>query len=205
MTHDFDQKIKKETTNLQQDLVKQINNLSQNLNKQINALDNKLLDHLNNVKDRDIKLNNELTEINKEISSNHKHIEQAISTINEHIKTQEEIIMDMIHKFDEKHTKDTINLSTEVEKVRNEQDVLKISFTLNEKKLMEKIKGMVGEEIRNSVKSKEQEILMNLWIQELKEIIENFENLKKVRPREFTLQIDQIANTIETFKKKLLS
>lgn len=182
-----------------------MNNLNQDLVKQINTLDKRFVDHLKKVDERNVKLNNELISIKKEISSNHKQIEQAILTINEHIKTQEEIIMDMIQKFDEKHTKDKIALSSEVEKVRNEQDVLRISFTLNEKKLMEKIKGMVGDEIRNSVKSKEQEILMNLWIKELKEIIGDFENLKKMRPKEFTVQIDEIANTIEVFKKKLLS
>ena len=82
--------------------------------------------------------------------------------------------------------------------------ILKISYTVNDKQLMEKIEAMISGEVRNACGDKEREILMNIWIKELKDIIHNFEKLKKIHPREFNIKMNEIADTIEVFKQKIV-
>ena len=91
----------------------------------------------------------------------------------------------------------------ELESVKTQLDIMKISFTVNETRLLEKIKTMIREELKNVISGKEDEVLMKLWITELKQIITNFENLKNLQPKEFNLKIEEISNIIELFKQKL--
>ena len=78
-----------------------------------------------------------------------------------------------------------------------------ISYTIKEKQLSEKIQSMIYTEIRMVCQDKEKEILMNIWIDKLNEIVTDFEKLKKVNPKEFNIQINEISKTIELFKLKL--
>ena len=87
--------------------------------------------------------------------------------------------------------------------MKNDQDILKISYTINEKKLIEQIKSVVRIEFNKKIKGQEAELLMKLWIEDLKEITSNFENLKKVNPKEFSVQLREISNTINAFKQKI--
>jgi ABC-type Fe3+/spermidine/putrescine transport system ATPase subunit len=137
-----------------------------------------------------------LNELQNKVASNQ---EQNMKQI----ETQEEIIMSMIHKFDDQFMQDKSKIEGELEKVKADQDVLKISFTVNEKQLLEKIKAMIYTEIRNACREKEYEILMNTWISELNEIIADFEKLKKLHPQEFNIKMNEIARTIELFKQKI--
>ena len=141
-------------------------------------------------------LKKELVTVKKQISINKQQIETQVNT-------QEEIIMDMIKKFYEQLLSDKNNLNSQIEEIRNQQDVLKISFTVNEKKLLEKIKDEVNDDIRNAVKGKEYEVLMKYWIQDLKNILADFEKLKKMHPKEFNLQLNEISNTIQVFRQRL--
>ncbi len=109
----------------------------------------------------------------------------------------------MIHKFDEQFTMDRNRIKSELEEIKSQQDVLKISYTIKEKQLSEKIQSMIYTEIRMVCQDKEKEILMNIWIDKLNEIVIDFEKLKKVNPKEFNIQINEISKTIELFKLKL--
>ena len=62
---------------------------------------------------------------------------------------------------------------------------------------------MIEAEMSEAVKNTEKEVLMKIWIKELKEIITDFEKLKKAKPKEFTIQLNEIADTISLFKEKL--
>jgi len=44
---------------------------------------------------------------------------------------------------------------------------------------------------------------MNIWIEELKEIINDFDKLKELNPKELKIQIDEISQVIASFKKRL--
>ncbi|MBD3253927.1 MAG: hypothetical protein GF383_02490 [Candidatus Lokiarchaeota archaeon] len=141
--------------------------------------------------------------IEKELKGLKARIAENQGQIKEQIKIQEEIIMDMINKFDEKLDKEITKFTTEIEELKGEQDVLKISYTINEKKLLDKVKALIYSEIRNSVKFQEKEILMNMWIDELKDIVSQFEELKKLHPQEFNLRLRQISDILDVYKQKL--
>ncbi|MHA1689939.1 MAG: hypothetical protein ACTSYC_08625 [Promethearchaeota archaeon] len=164
--------------------------------KELFALNKKLVEKDKGYEERFNNMRAEINEIKTQLVRNHQDIE-------DHIKTQEEIIVSLINKFNDQSLTKFNQITAELEELKDQQDVLRISYTINEKKLMEKIKETVSEEIHKAVHEKEKEILMNLWIRELREILSNFDKLKQVQPKEFLIQINQIADTIEAFKKKL--
>jgi hypothetical protein len=139
----------------------------------------------------------EIDSIKNDILYSQERIEQTI-------KTQEEIIMDMINKFNDELLKHKTTMLKDMQQLKTQQDVLKISYTINEKKLTEKIDSSILEAINRRIEGKESEILMKLWINEFKDIISNFEKLKKLKPKEFSLRLNEISDTIEVFKQKLL-
>jgi hypothetical protein len=44
---------------------------------------------------------------------------------------------------------------------------------------------------------------MNLWIDELKGIINDFDKLKELNPKDLKIQINEITQLISSFKEKL--
>ena len=138
----------------------------------------------------------EISAIKKDISFNQERMEQTI-------KTQEEIIMDMINKFNEQLLIHKSQMQKDVETIKTQQDVLRISYTINEKKLMDKINTSITKGLRKILQGRENELLMKIWIDEFREIIENFENLKKAKPKEFSIRLTEISDTIEIFKQKI--
>ena len=142
------------------------------------------------------KVEDNIESIKKDISIQQQQFENTI-------KTQEEIIVDMINRFNDEFLKNKTRVTTDLEEVKSQQDILRISYTINESQLMNKIKDLIGYEIKKSIKGKEEQILMRTWIDELKKIVSNFDELKKLHPREFNLQLEEISNIIEFFKQKL--
>lgn len=138
----------------------------------------------------------EILAIKSDISLNQERMEQTI-------KTQEEIIMDMINKFNEQLLMHKSQIQKDVETIKTQQDVLRISYTVNEKKLMDKINKSITKSLRKLIQGKESELLMKIWVDEFREIIENFENLKKLKPKEFSIRLTEISDTIEIFKQKI--
>jgi hypothetical protein len=134
------------------------------------------------------------------VANNQKEMLQRIE---ETIKTQEEIIMDMIKKFNNEFYQHKTNVLGDLEHIKNQQDVLKISFTVNENKLLEKIEKIVIKKVHEKINGRENEILMKIWLEEFKDILANFEKLKEVDPNEFKIRLKQITETIETFKSKM--
>ena len=112
--------------------------------------------------------------------------------------------MDMINRFNDELLKHKTTMREDMEKVKTQQDVLRISYTINEKKLMDKINSSITKSINKRIEGKESEILMKIWIKEFKEIIENFEKLKKLKPKEFSVRLNQIYDTLEVYKQKIL-
>lgn len=111
----------------------------------------------------------------------------------------------MIKKFNDEFFKHKSEVSEELRTLKTQQDVLKISYTINENKLIDKIKSLVSTELKNRIQGQESEILMKIWIDELKEIANDFEKFKKVKPKEFNLRLNEILNIIEQFKEKIHS
>jgi hypothetical protein len=217
--------LKDEAAKLDKKAMDESAKLDKKLSKQVANNENQIKAIENNLKN----LKNEMTNSNKvlktEIDNNHKALKTELDSINkkltgemgalkraielnqkqiqDQIKNQEDIITDMIKKFDEKFLRDKSKLTADIEELKNQQDVLKISFTFNEKQLLQKMQATINEDIKKAVKGKEKEVLMKFWIQDLKDIINDFEKLKKLHPKEFSLQLNEIANTIQVFKQKL--
>ena len=70
---------------------------------------------------------------------------------------------------------------------------------------MDKINSSIITIVNKQVEGKENEILMKIWINELKDILGDFEKLKKLKPKEFSLQLNEISDTIDIFKQKIIS
>jgi len=151
--------------------------------------------------DKKIEISNK--KLGTQIDQVDKKIDRTNEQIEDQIKTQEEIIMDMIHKFNEEFLKNKNALMAKIDDIKSQQDVLKISYSVNEKKLLEKVKGLIHNEMKQLVRDNEKEVLMDIWINELKSIVNDVEKMKKLDPKEFEVQINEIANTIELFKQKL--
>jgi len=176
-----------EKTMFKMDLVKSNNKAIQNLMEQVSNLEGEM---------KFVK--QEMTSLRGDIFSSQERIEQII-------KTQEEIIIDMINKFNEELLQHKSSMKEDIEILKTQQDVLKISYTINEKKFMDKINSSIRTIINKQVEGKENEILMKIWISEFKEIISDFEKLKKLKPKEFSVRLNEISDTIDIFKQKIMS
>jgi len=150
-----------------------------------------LIDQINNLQE-------EVKDLRNEIAISQEQIENTI-------KTQEEIIMDMIKKFNDEFFEHKSTVLREIKEIKGEQDILKISYTINEKKLFEQIQLVIDEKVKNQIDGKECEILMKIWIEEFKDIVDNFEKLKRVNPKEFSIRLNEISETISMFKEKMFS
>lgn len=147
---------------------------------------------------------NEVKFIKKEIITIKSDILSSQERIEQTIRTQEEIIMDMINRFNDELLTHKSTMKEDMEKLKTQQDVLRISYTINEKKLMNKIDSSITKAITKHLDGKESEILMKIWINEFKEIFENFEKLKKLKPKEFSVRLNEISDILEVFKQKIL-
>ena len=136
--------------------------LEKKINDQVASLENKFNTQVTSIENRLTSLTEAIKELSNEMSNRNQ-------LIKEEVDTQEEITRDMMQKFDEDYTKDKIAIAAEIEQLKQEQDVLKISYTVNDKQLLEKIEAMISGEVRNACGDKEREILMNIWIKDLKE------------------------------------
>ena len=210
----LDKRLKDEAAKLDKKAMDESAKLDKKLSKQVTNNENQIKTLETNLKNLKTEIDNnykilktELDSMNKKLTGEMGALKKAIELnqkqIQDQIKNQEEIITSMIKKFDEKFLRDKSKLTADIEELKNQQDVLKISFTFNEKQLLQKMQATINEDIKKAVKGKEKEVLMKFWIQDLKEIIDDFEKLKKLHPKEFTLQLNEIANTIEIFKQKL--
>ena len=152
----------------------------------------------NRVNDDIIYLKNEIDVIKKDILLSREQIEQTI-------KTQEEIIMDMIRTFNEELLNHKNSVLGDIQTLKSQQDVLKISNTVNDKKLDAKIKDMIDITLSQKIQGKENEILMKLWINDFKEIISNFDKLKVLNPKEFSIKLNEISEILDIYREKLLN
>jgi len=202
------QKLKEQLSKLNQKLKDQDKTFSHNLEELAKVFDQKLEDGLLMLDQKKINQVNNIESNFNTLLENMEVIKNQIASNTEQIqvqlKTQEEIIMDMIHKFNEQMLNDKTKINSDIEQLKNNQDVFKINIDTIEKRVLETVESMIYSEVRMACRNKEKEILMNLWIDELKEIISNLDKLKELHPKDFKLYINEISSTVESFKKKIL-
>ena len=110
----------------------------------------------------------------------------------------------MIQKFNEKMLKDKTQIDSNLEDFKNSVDVFKISLDTLEKGILENANAMISAQVRIVLKNKEKEILMNIWIKDLKEIVRDLDKMKDMHPKDLKLQLDEISSTIKSFKQKIV-
>lgn len=196
MDNSFDQKIEDLIMIIDQKLEEHINLLDQKFQEQVNDLTEKLSNHVNSTKLITNGLEDKIDNLTKDVSIN-------LQNIQDQIKTQKDDNISMSNDFNELITKTTSKIDSEFKQIKGQQDVLKVSFDVLEKKILEDAKTMIFGEVRLACKDKEDEILMNIWIEELKEIINDFDKLKELNPKDLKIQIDEISQVIASFKERL--
>lgn len=186
---------------------KSLRNLTDQYEKTVSKMNSSKSDTkaIQNLIDQVSNLEHEITFVKQEIISIKGDILSSQERIEQTIRTQEEIIVDMINKFNEELLHHKSSMKEDIESLKTQQDILKISYTINEKKFMDKINSSIRTIINKQVEGKENEILMKIWINEFKEIISDFEKLKKLKPKEFSVRLNEISDTIDIFKQKIMS
>ena len=115
--------VKEVTPKLVQTLVDQVNKLEENV-----ELNNK------EIKEKVEFINENINRIKEEITI---YRDQTKETI----RTQEDIIMSMVHKFNDQFLIEKNKIISDLETVKTQFDVMKISFTVNENQLLEKLRN----------------------------------------------------------------
>lgn len=216
------QKINKQLKNLENHTNAQLNSLikrfNQDLETKLSSLHDKFEEYLNTMNDDVEKkfssLNNQFADFKNEMEGKIQIIINNIKKANnaslvrsqkikEEFDTKEEILRDMLKQIDEKTDEFKNTLTPELKNLKSEQDLVKITVDVLKKQIFESTKELINEEIRVACKNKEKEILMNLWIEELNEIIHNLDNLKKLHPKELKLHINEIFSIVDSYKSRL--
>ncbi|MFX1454883.1 MAG: hypothetical protein ACFFDB_05860 [Promethearchaeota archaeon] len=139
----------------------------------------------------------------KRIKEMNEGLLNKIQNIKEEFDVKDTVLRDIEKKHNEENTKFQNQIKPILENIKSQQDLTEMKMDMLEKQIFENAKEWISNEMQTAVKNKEKEILMNLWISELKEIIENIDQLKRMNPKELKLQLNEIASTIESFKQKL--
>jgi DNA repair exonuclease SbcCD ATPase subunit len=225
-----EQKWSEQVNSFEKKITEQFAKLELKGKEQITDIDQKLVDHINvtrkkikdleNKFDKELKGNftllaNKLTEnfnsLNSELENKIKEVNRKLDQLSARINnykegfdTKEEVLRDLVKKINEENRAFKSNLEPMLEHLKSEQDLVKISMDVLKNQIQESAKEWIDNEIKLACKNKEKEILMNLWIDELKEIIGNIDNLKELHPKELKLHINEISSTIESFRQKFM-
>jgi len=183
-----------------QKLVDQVNKLAEENNELKKTLEIEVKDLNEKLEYRAKKNEDEITRETLEIK---KMLHTTQERIEETIKVQEEIIMDMIKKFNDEFYKHKSNVLGDIESIKNQQDILKITYTINEAKLLETIKTVITKELSNKIKGQQSEALMRIWIEEFKDIIKKFEKIKDLTPQDFNTHLEELSSILNSFKLKI--
>ena len=153
-----------------------------------------------NIESAEAKINSLLERI-KEMNED---LFNKIKTVQEEFDVKDTVLRDIEQKHNEENTKFQNQLKPIIESLNSQQDVIKMKMDMIKKQVHESAKEWISDEMKTAIREKEREILMNIWIDEMKSIINNVDQLKKMNPKELKLQLNEISSTIESFKQKFV-
>jgi len=197
ITNIFDQELVDKYDNLNTKIEGNNKNLKEELANTSTKLDKNLNDQILNVEDKIKIIINSIKAVNDDFSL-------KFQKMKEEFDTKEEILRDMLKKFEEDSIEFKNNLKPELEDLKSQQDLVKISIDVLKKQIFESAKEWINDEIKLACKNKEREILMNLWIEELKEVIGDIDKLKQTNPKELKIHLNEISNTIDSFRQRFV-
>ncbi|MFX0036894.1 MAG: hypothetical protein ACFE9I_14790 [Candidatus Hermodarchaeota archaeon] len=151
-----------------------------------------------------VNLEHDIKSLIDKIKTSNEDFSLKLKNLKEEFDTKEEVLRDMFKKFDEENSEFQNNLKPILEDIKSKQDLVKITLDVQKKQIFESTKELINDEIKLACKNKEKQILVNLWIDELKNIIENIDKLKALHPKDLKLYIEEISHTIESFRQKFV-
>ncbi len=193
----FEAELKEKHSTLDKKLEENLKTLESEVGEKFKIIETTLNNHIAN-------LENEIGSIKENIKGISKDFSSKLNGFKEEFDTKEEVLGDMIKKFNEENMEYQNSLKPILEDLKSEQDLVKITVDVLKKQIYESAKEWIDEEIKLACKNKEKEILMNLWIDEMKNIIDSLDSLKKLHPKELKLHINEISSTIDSFKAKFI-
>jgi len=193
----FDQKLNEKYNKIDKKLVEGFKKFGEAVDGRFKSFEQKFNDRMEAV---EVSINSLLERI-KEVSED---LFSKIQTIKEEFDIKDTVLRDIEKRHNEENTKFQNQLKPVLENLKSQQDVTKMKMDMIKKQLYESAKEWISNEMKTAIREKEKEILMNVWIDEMKEIINNVEQLKKMNPKELKLQLNEISSTIESFKQKFV-
>jgi len=203
LEHKFNEQINKIDTRLT-NISKKVSNINEKISLNEKNNQEKLEGAVNSLDEKQISIEQQFK---KQLDTQFEFLKEKIGNIEkklqEALKTKFEVQSTILKELKGQYSELKTKMINDLEALKKEHDTLKVSFTVKEKTLEEKIKLLIEVGIAKAVRGKEQEVLMRLWIDELKTIANDFQKLKKAHPKEFFLQLNEIAKSIEMFRHKL--
>ena len=226
----LEQEVKEEFTQLDEKIVGQGNTTSKKIEDLANMFEGELKDKFTKINEKldenfktlNLGIENKFKDINQKLDENVNNLEEKIRTLldrikkgeddfssklkifTEEIEVKEEVLRDMLKKFEADNIEFKNSLKPVLGTLKSQQDLVKITLDVQKKQIHDSAKEWINDEIKLACKNKEREILMNLWIDEMKEIIDNLDKLKEIHPKELKLHINEISSTIGSFKQKYI-
>lgn len=193
----FEKELTEKFTIIEEKLEENFKTLNLELKTKFKDTDQKLRDNVNMLEEKIGSLLDRIKTVEEDFSS-------KLKIFTEEFDTKEEVLRDMLKKIEADNTEFKNSLKPVLETLKSQQDLVKITLDVQKKQIHDSAKEWINDEIKLACKNKEKEILMNLWIDELKEIIENLDKLKDINPKELKLHFNEISSTIGAFKQKFI-
>jgi len=193
----FEGELKEKFTNLNNKLEENFKTLNQEIENNFKVITQKLNENVNTLEEKIGSLLGRIKSVEEDFST-------KLKILDEEFETKEDVLRDMLKKFEAENTEFKNYLKPVLETLKSQQDLVKITLDVQKKQIHESAKEWINDEIKLACKNKEREILMNLWIDELKEIIDNLDKLKEMHPKELKLHINEISSVIGLFKQKFI-
>lgn len=197
ITTKFDQNLKDKYDTLNNKLIDGFKKFGQAVDGRFKTFEQKFNDNIVRIEDKISSIFERMTELREDFSN-----EMKLSK--EEFDTKDLVLRDIEKKHNEDNEKFRNQLKPVIEGLKSQQDLVKITLDVLKKQIYESAKEWISNEMKKAVKNKEREILMNIWIKEMKEIINNVNKMKKMPPKDIKLQLEEISSTIESFKKKFI-
>ncbi|MFX1572043.1 MAG: hypothetical protein ACFFB0_04800 [Promethearchaeota archaeon] len=195
ITNIFDQELNDKFREINQNSEGKFESITEILNLKFKDVSEKLEGYNNSTESNIQAIRDNLRNVNEDLLT-------ELNRLKDEFDTKEEVQSDLLKKLENEHSEYKIGVKQILDDLKSQQDLVKISVDVLKKQIFETLKEWIGNEIKNACKNKEKEILMNLWIEELKEIIGNFDKLKETSPKELKIHMNEISNVIESYKQK---
>ena len=193
----FDTELNDKFNSLNQKLEDQNKIITTEFTNKFTILDKKLNSQRTNFQNKTKTLVDTIKALNNDFSS-------KLQIMRDEFNTKENVLREMFKKFALETEEYQNNLKPTLESIKSQQDLVKITVDVQKKQIRESAKEWITNEMKLALKNKEREILLNIWIDELKEIFMNFDKLKETNPKDLKIHIKEISTTIESFRQKFV-